>query len=141
MRILDMGKFNLELAIVRRDPGKDPTDHSIPGTYHTEVGEVYIMLSGSGVLTTGGTMADAKPYNEPNLTAGPSVNGNAGKGAYSRTLHAGDIVVIPPGTFHAWSQITETITYLTIRTDPDRVLPAGFVSPLLLKNPSDGPLH
>ena len=33
-----------------------------------------------------------------------------------------------------WSQITDHVTYLSVRPDPDRVLPAGYVYPLLLKN-------
>src|SRR6185503_5222771 len=32
------------------------------------------------------------------------------------------------------SQITDHVTYLSVRPDPDRVLPAGYVYPLLLKN-------
>jgi hypothetical protein len=35
---------------------------------------------------------------------------------------------------HGWSQITDHVTYLSVRPDPDRVLPAGYVYPLLLKN-------
>ena len=38
------------------------------------------------------------------------------------------------GVGHGWSQITDHVTYLSVRPDPDRVLPAGYVYPLLLKN-------
>jgi quercetin dioxygenase-like cupin family protein len=48
-------------------------------------------------------------------------------------VQAGDIILIPPGVLHAWSQITDQVTYLSVRPDPDRVLPAGYVNPLLLK--------
>ena len=37
-------------------------------------------------------------------------------------------------TSDGWSQITDHVTYLSVRPDPDRVLPAGYVYPLLLKN-------
>ena len=46
----------------------------------------------------------------------------------------GDIVIIPPGVVHAWSQITDHVTYLSVRPDPGRVLPGGYVNPLLLRN-------
>jgi len=32
------------------------------------------------------------------------------------------------------SQITDQVTYLSVRPDPDRELPGGYVNPLLLKN-------
>jgi hypothetical protein len=35
---------------------------------------------------------------------------------------------------HGWSQVTDHIEYLSVRPDPDRVLPSGYVYPLLLKN-------
>ena len=65
---------------------------------------------------------------------GPSGNGTAGPGAYSRRVQTGDIIIIPTGVGHGWSQITDHVTYLSVRPDPDRVLPAGYVYPLLLKN-------
>lgn len=141
LRVVDMGKYNLEVAVIRRGPTNDKPGDPISGTYHSKVGEVYIMLSGSGIFTSGGTTTDGKPSVAYNLTGGPSVNGTAGKGAFSRKLQAGDIVIIPPGAFHAWSQVTEPLSYLCVRVDPDRALPAGFVSPLLLKNGGDGPEH
>ncbi len=55
-------------------------------------------------------------------------------GKYSRRLQQGDIVVIPPGVLHVWTEIPEQVTYLSVRPDPDRVLPGGYVNPLLLKN-------
>jgi hypothetical protein len=35
---------------------------------------------------------------------------------------------------HVWTEIPEQVTYLSVRPDPDRVLPGGYVNPLLLKN-------
>ena len=134
IRVFDMGKYNLCIAVNHRGVTNDKPGDAIVGAYHTEISEVYVMLSGSGIFTTGGTTVDPKPSVGYSLAVGPSVNGTAGKGAFSRRLQAGDIVVIPPGVFHAWSQITEPVTYLSIRPDPDRATPAGFVSPYLLKN-------
>jgi hypothetical protein len=64
---------------------------------------------------------------------GPSGSGTAGPGAYSRRVGPGDIIIIPNKVAHGWSGVTDHIEYLSYRPDPDRVLPAGWVYPLLLK--------
>jgi hypothetical protein len=69
-----------------------------------------------------------------NILNGPGGNGTPGAGAYSRRPQAGDIVIIPPGVLHVWTEIPDQVTYLSVRPDPDRVLPGGYVNPLLLKN-------
>ena len=43
----------------------------------------------------------------------------------------GDVVVIPAGVLHGWVEIPEQVRYLSIRPDPDRVLPAGYVNPAI----------
>jgi mannose-6-phosphate isomerase-like protein (cupin superfamily) len=134
LRVVDMGKYNLEVGIIHRGPTNDKASDPISGPYHDQTAEVYIVLSGTGILTTGGTMTDRKPSSNYNILNGPGGNGTAGTGAYSRRLQAGDICIIPPGVLHAWSQITDHVTYLSVRPDPDRVLPGGYVNPLLLKS-------
>jgi hypothetical protein len=57
---------------------------------------------------------------------GPGGNGTAGPVAYSRKVGPGDIIIVPAGVLHAWSQITDQVIYLSIRPDPDRKLPAGY---------------
>jgi hypothetical protein len=84
---------------------------------------------------SGGTMVDKRPSANYNLLNGPGGSGAAGQGAYSRRVQPGDIIIIPPGVLHVFSQITDHVTYLSVRPDPDRVLPGGYVHPLLLKNP------
>jgi mannose-6-phosphate isomerase-like protein (cupin superfamily) len=135
LRVVDMGKYNLEVAVIHRGPTNDKPGDPTTGPYHDQTAETYIMLSGSGILTTGGTMMDKKPNPNYNIMNGPGGNATAGTGAYSRRVQEGDIVLIPPGVLHAWSQITDHVTYLSVRPDPDRVLPSGYVNPLLLKNP------
>jgi hypothetical protein len=134
LRVVDMGKYNLGVGIIHRGPTKDKPGEPISGPYHDETAETYIILSGSGILTTGGTMTDKKPSSNYNILNGPGGNGTAGPGAYSRKVQAGDVIIIPPGVLHAWSQITDQVTYLSVRPDPDRVLPGGYVNPLLMKN-------
>jgi hypothetical protein len=40
-------------------------------------------------------------------------------------------VVIPAGVPHGFRHIQEQITYLSIRVDPDQVLPTDYVHPSL----------
>jgi hypothetical protein len=134
LRVVDMGKYNLGVGIIHRGPTNDKPGQPISMIYHDYTAETYVITSGSGILTTGGTIVDKKPSPNVNVMNGPSGNGTAGATAYSRRVQAGDIIIIPTGVGHGWSQITDHVTYYSVRPDPDRVLPAGYVYPLLLKN-------
>jgi hypothetical protein len=134
LRVVDMGKYNLGVGIIHRGPTNDKPGDPIAMIYHDYTAETYIITSGSGILTTGGTIVNKKASPTVNVMNGPSGNGTAGAGAYSRKVQEGDIIIIPTGVGHGWSQITDHVTYLSVRPDPDRVLPAGYVYPLLLKN-------
>lgn len=134
LRVVDMGKYNLGVGIIHRGPTTDKPGDPIPMIYHDYTAETYIITSGSGLLTTGGTIVNKKASANVNVMNGPSGNGTAGANAYSRKVQTGDIIIIPTGVGHGWSQITDHVTYLSVRPDPDRVLPAGYVYPLLMKN-------
>jgi hypothetical protein len=134
LRVVDMGKYNLGVGIIHRGPTNDKPGDPISMIYHDYTAETYIITSGSGILTTGGAILNKKASATVNVMNGPSGNGTAGPGAYSRRVETGDIIIIPTGVGHGWSQITDHVTYLSVRPDPDRVLPAGYVYPLLLKN-------
>ena len=134
LRVVDMGKYNLGVGIIHRGPTNDKPGDPIAMIYHDYTAETYIITSGSGILTTGGTIVNKKASPGVNVMNGPSGNGTAGTNAYSRKVQTGDIIIIPTGVGHGWSQITDHVTYLSVRPDPDRVLPAGYVYPLLLKN-------
>ena len=135
LRVVDMGKYNLGVGIIRRGPTNDKPGDPIPVIYHDFTPEVYIITSGTGVLTTGGVIENKRAgTGVPNVMNGPSGGGTAGAGAYSRVVREGDIIIIPTMVAHGWSQITDHVTYLSVRPDPERALPAGYVYPLLLKN-------
>ena len=135
IRVVDMGKYNMGVGVIYRGPTKDKPGDPIPVLFHDYTAETYIITSGSGILTTGGVIENKKPsVGVPNVMNGPSGTGTAGRGAYSRRVQTGDIIIIPTGVAHGWSQITDHVTYLSVRPDPDRVLPAGWVYPTLLKN-------
>jgi len=135
LRVVDMGKYNLGVGIIHRGPTNDKPGDPIPVIYHDFTPEVYIITSGSGVLTTGGVIENKRASaGVPNVMNGPSGGGTAGAGAYSRIVKEGDIIIIPTMCAHGWSQITDHVTYLSVRPDPERVLPSGYVYPLLLRN-------
>jgi uncharacterized RmlC-like cupin family protein len=50
-----------------------------------------------------------------------------------RVVGPGDIVIIPATVPHGWIDIADHVDYLSVRPDPDRVLPAGYVNPVIKK--------
>lgn len=134
IRIVDMGKYNLAVAVIHRGPTKPGAP--VGGISHDFTAETYIIISGSGTLVTGGTMIDPKPIpkdSEPYTTLnGPSETGTV-KDAVSRVVSTGDVIIIPPNVFHGWTDVADHVDYLSVRPDPDRVLPAGYVNPAIKK--------
>lgn len=131
IKVVDIGKLNLAVGVLHRDVVKND-GKPVRGIAHLQVTEAYYILSGSGTLVTGGTIADRKPLagdaEVVKVAVGPSVNGTT-QGGVTRTVSAGDVVVIPAGMFHGWREVPDHVTYLSVRPDPDRVLPAGYVNP------------
>lgn len=133
IKVVDIGDANVAVGVLHRGPTTGD-GNEVGGIIHSQVTEVYYVLSGSGTLMTGGTLADpqARAVDSESVTVlvGPSVAG-PGRGGHRRPVSAGDIVVIPAGVFHGWSEIEDHVTYLSVRPDPLRVLPAGYVNPAL----------
>jgi quercetin dioxygenase-like cupin family protein len=57
----------------------------------------------------------------------------AGDDVVKRVVNPGDIIIIPATVPHGWADIADHVDYLSIRPDPDRVLPAGYIHPALKK--------
>ena len=136
VRVVDTGHSQVAIGILHRGP-VEPDGTAVTGFTHSKVTEVYYVVSGSGTLTTGGTLLDvvARPPDSDSVTilAGPGASATTRDG-YSRKVSAGDIIVIPAGLFHGWQHVEDHVTYLSIRPDPDRVLPAGYINPALQDN-------
>ena len=138
LKVVDVGPYNVGVGIVHRGPSKDPTDGTAPCIIHHNQTETYIIVSGGGTLVTGGAIQgarevakDSEAYKTLN---GPSVNGSTKLSeAQVRPVKPGDIVIIPPDVCHGWVGISDHVNYLSVRPDPDRVLPAGYVHPALKK--------
>lgn len=133
IRIVDMGSYNLAVGVIHR--GATPMrDGPVGGIMHSLVTETYVVISGTGTLVTGGTIANPRD-SAPTSTVvrilnGPSQSG-ATDGGRSRTISVGDVIIIPAGVFHGFSYIPDHITYLSIRPDPNKVLEAGYVNPAI----------
>jgi len=98
----------------------------IAAIQHHNQSEVYRVMAGSGTLVTSASMIenralDGDGYVVQNLT-GPSDVGTIDSPANSQLIQAGDIVIIPAGVAHGFSEITEVITYMVVRVDPDRLV-------------------
>lgn len=116
---LDAGAYDVSVAIVSRGPTADV----VAGTIHTEVTEVYTILEGSGTMVTGGRLIDPRPRGSGAAarrpgTSGPSVTGAGMEGAVTRRVLEGDMIIIPAGTPHYFSEIPESLVYTIVRIDP-----------------------
>jgi mannose-6-phosphate isomerase-like protein (cupin superfamily) len=136
IKVVDMGKYNVGVGVLHRNAIKPNPTGVVTGIAHTEVTEVYYITSGSGTLVTGGTILNAKPLAADaevvKVAVGPSVNGTF-QGGQRRKVSVGDVVIIPPGVLHGWSEVEDHVTYVSVRPDADHVLPAGYLHPALSK--------
>lgn len=133
VKIVDVGPLNMGVAVLRRNalkPGGRMT-----GINHTKVTEAYYVVSGEGTAIMGTDVTDVKPVAADNeivtVAVGPSNTATFVNVAQSRRIKAGDVVIIPIGVYHGFSEIPDHIEYVTIRPDLERVLPAGYVYPVL----------
>jgi len=76
---------------------------------HPAEAEYAIVLEGSGTLVSGGTMADAKVSNA-NLIEGSQIEGGV-----TRTLGAGDVILIPAGVPHWFGIAGDRLVLLGIK--------------------------
>ncbi len=136
IKVVDLGKYNVGVGVLYRGATKEKPGAPVTGIAHTQVTEVYYIISGSGTLVTGGTIVGAKPLSPDSevvkVAVGPSLNGTF-QGGQRRKVSAGDVVIIPPGVLHGWTEIEDHVTYLSVRPDADHVLPAGYVHPAVKK--------
>ena len=110
-----------------------PTGGTPGGIAHDQQTEGYLIISGGGTLVTGGKIVngnksapDAAVTRELN---GPSCSGMiVGTDVVKKVVKTGDIIIIPAGVPHGWTDITDHVDYLSFRPSA-RVLTAGYVHP------------
>jgi mannose-6-phosphate isomerase-like protein (cupin superfamily) len=107
------------------------------GISHDVQTEGYLIVSGAGTMVTGGHIVNGSKSaadNEVTTTLnGPSCSGAmAGADVVTRDVKPGDIIIIPAGTPHGWSNIPEHVDYLSFRPSQN-ALTAGYVNPAIKK--------
>ena len=149
----DIGKLNLSVGIVHRSAvvrgsGRDNENPERPcgtqdnarnsgarGIMHIHQTETYYIASGSGTLVTGGEIYNGNGFAEDspvNTTLnGPSCSGLIVGDWIAKHVKEGDIIIIPAGTPHGWLEVPVHVDYLSVRPDPDRVLPNDYINPAL----------
>jgi hypothetical protein len=108
------------------------------GIWHQGQTETYVIVSGSGTLVTGGKIYNGRksgPTSEvTKVLNGPSCSGTiAGPDVVKRVVNVGDVVIIPAGTPHGWTEIGDHVDYLSVRPDPQRTIPDLYTNPVLKK--------
>lgn len=115
-----MGRYNLGVAVLRR--GATKSGGAISAINHTKVTEVYCVVSGAGTLVMGGDVTNPKPIPPDNelvtTVVGPGNNATFVKPATTRAIKTGDVVIIPAGVYHGFSDVPDHIEYSLGATGP-----------------------
>src|SRR5215510_11586780 len=135
VKIVDLGKFNLGVAVLRRAATRPGAP--MAGINHSKLTEVYYVVSGSGTFISGGDVENLRPLAADSelvtTVVGPGNNVTFKKPAQIRKVSAGDVIVVPAGVYHGFSEVPDHIEYVLVRPDVEKVLPAGYVNPALKK--------
>jgi mannose-6-phosphate isomerase-like protein (cupin superfamily) len=127
VRSVDIGKVQIGIGMVTR--GRLLPDPNRKGTVaeHEQVSEVYHVIDGEGTLLTGPDLVNPakRPGDEKTvrLQNGPGYSSDAIRQPMVTHLKPGDMIVIPAGTGHQFTEIPDHITYMMVRIDPDKVVP------------------
>jgi mannose-6-phosphate isomerase-like protein (cupin superfamily) len=114
-----------------------PTGGTTGAIAHDQQTEGYLIVSGSGTLVTGGKIVNGRrspPDGDvTKILNGPSCSGmTVGADVVKKVVKTGDIIIIPAGVPHGWSDIPEHVDYLSFRPSA-RVLEAGYTNPAIKK--------
>jgi mannose-6-phosphate isomerase-like protein (cupin superfamily) len=106
------GGHKASVALLRRVKA-EPT-----ALIHDRVTEIYQITIGSGTIVTGGALEGATPTDLNRVNAGPSQTGTH-KGGESKHVGPRDVIVIPAGMPHRFSQLDgPEIVYMVYRFEP-----------------------
>ena len=93
LRMIEGGKYSVNIRRIT---------NAETALVHPKTIDVWVVLEGSGTLTTGGTIQDGKIV-----------------GGQTHPLKAGDVEFIPTNVAHGVSGVAGSITFLNIRWDND----------------------
>jgi mannose-6-phosphate isomerase-like protein (cupin superfamily) len=107
------GGHKASVALLRR------TKPETSALIHDYVTEIYQIVEGSGTLVSGGTLMDPKESDLTRVNAGMSHTGMH-HGGVSRKVKAKDVIIVPAGMAHRFSELDGPIVYLVYRFEPKR---------------------
>ena len=79
-----------------------------PAAVHEKEAEMFYVIDGQGILTTGGKLKEEKRSNATNLT------GSGIDGGQSRTVAKGDFIIVPENTPHQYTGIQGELILMSI---------------------------
>ncbi len=123
IRVADMGGYNVGIYLVNRPKANGTRRH--PSRRRRIRGLLHARRSGNARdRRRSWSIPKECPRRARIVTeiAGPSVTGSRIDGGESRRIAKGDVVLIPAGLPHWWSELEGDIAYLVVRPDPDAVL-------------------
>jgi len=107
------GGHKASVALLRR------TKPETSALIHDYVTEIYEIVEGSGTMVSGGTLMDPKENDLTRVNAGMSHTGMH-HGGESRKVKAKDVIIVPAGMAHRFSELDGPIVYLVYRFEPKR---------------------
>jgi mannose-6-phosphate isomerase-like protein (cupin superfamily) len=126
VRSVDIGKVQVGIGMVTRGKLAAPIRKGAVAE-HEQVSEVYHIIDGSATLMTGPDLVNPvkRPDDEKTvrLQNGPGYSSDSINNGQVHHLKAGDVIVIPAGTGHWFTEIPDHISYMMVRIDPDKVVP------------------
>ena len=105
------GGHKASVAVLRR------TKAETSALIHNRVTEIYQIVEGAGTIVTGGSLENATATDLTRVNAGPSQTGTH-KGGESRRVGPKDVIIVPAGMPHRFSELDGPIVYLVYRFEP-----------------------
>ena len=127
VRDVDLGKARVGIGMVTRLKLEGGANRKGIVAEHEQVSEVYHIIEGEATLRTGPELVNPvkRPDDEKTvrLQNGPGYNADSIQNFQEYHLKPGDVVIIPAGTGHWFTEIPDHITYVMVRIDPDKIVP------------------
>jgi mannose-6-phosphate isomerase-like protein (cupin superfamily) len=80
-----------------------------PVEIHTYETDVFYIIQGTATFVTGGTCADAK------ITEHGQLRGTSITGGETRHLKQGDVIIVPAGLPHQFTEVSNPFLYFTVK--------------------------
>ena len=127
VRSVDIGKAQVGIGMVTRGKLAADPNRKRAVAEHEQVSEVYHVIDGEATLLTGPDLVNPVKRRDDERTVrlqnGPGYNSDAIRQPLVTHLKPGDMIIIPAGTGHLFTEIPDHITYVMVRVDPDKVVP------------------